>query len=70
MLKPLEQLFLDSVNHGDLRFLTGCEALIHRCTLYDSEVTFFGCTSCLKQRRIFIYKVLIGLLPQYLCDYF
>lgn len=67
---PLEQMFLDSVNHGDLRFLTGCKALIHRCTLYDSEVAFFGCSSYLKQRRIFIHKVLVGLLPQYLCGYF
>lgn len=38
-------MFLGSVNHGVLEFLTGRKALILRCTLYDSEVAFFGCTS-------------------------
>lgn len=60
-------MFLDSVNHGDLRFLTGCKALIHRCTLYDSKVAFFGCTSYFKGGYLF---VVLDLLPQYLCDYF
>lgn len=31
---PLEEMFLDSVNPGGLRFLTGCRALTHHYTPY------------------------------------
>lgn len=70
MLMPLEEMFMDSVNPGDLRFLTGCRALTHCCTLDASQVAFFGGAPFLKQSLTFIYNVVLDLLPQYLCDYF
>ena len=60
---------LDSVYHCALRFVTGCKHLTHHCTLYVKA----DWPSLYVRRRIhwlcFIYKTLIGLVPDYLCAY-
>ncbi len=57
---------LDSVYHGALRFTTNSKALTHHCLLY-SRVGWSELSSRrLKHWYLFIYKVILGLLPSYL----
>ena len=57
---------LDTVYHGALRFMTGCERLTHHCDLYERSdwpsLTVRRGTHWLT----FIYKSLLGLVPCYL----
>ena len=60
---------LDSVYHGALRFITGCRALTHHCTLYGRVEWPSLAARRLSHWHIFIYKAILGLLPNYLCVY-
>lgn len=61
-------LKLDSVYHASLRFITNCRALTHHCELYSRVGWPSLTTRRLCHWYIFIYKVIIGLLPLYLCE--
>ncbi len=57
---------LDSVYHGALRFITNSKVLTHHCLLF-SRVGWLALSS--RRRKhwcLFIYKVILGLLPSYL----
>jgi hypothetical protein len=60
---------LDTVYHNALRFVTGCKASTHHCTLY--KMTNWPSLSV--RRHIhwltFIYKSMLDMLPSYLCSY-
>lgn len=61
---------LDTVYHSALRFIAGCRALTHHCTLYasvQSPVAFTDLTQV--DSLVHIYKAILGLLPSYLCSY-
>ena len=61
---------LDSVYHSSaLRFVTGCKALTHHCTLYSRVEWPSLAARRLSHWQTFIYKAILGILPQYLCSY-
>ncbi len=57
---------LDSVYHGALRFITNSKALTHHCFLYSRVGWSALSYHRLKHWYVFIYKVILGLLPSYL----
>lgn len=60
---------LDTVYHNALRFVTGCKASVHHCTLY--KLTNWPSLSVRRHIHwlIFIYKSMLDMLPSYLCSY-
>ncbi len=58
---------VDSAYHASLRFTANCKALTHHCELY-SRVGWPALATCrLLRWCTFVYKGILGLLPQYLC---
>ncbi len=56
---------LDAVYHRALRFITGCTALTHHCTLYAPVKWSSSSTRRTLHRYNFLYKSILGLLPSY-----
>ena len=57
---------VDVSYHASLRFITNCKALTHHCELYSRVEWPALATRRLSHWYIFIYKVILGLLPHYL----
>ncbi len=57
---------LNSVYHGALRFFTYSKALTHHCFLYSQVGWPASSSRRLKHWYVFIYKVILALLPSYL----
>ena len=57
---------LDSVYHGELRFITKCGPLTHHCELY-AKVSWTSLSARrLSHWYVFIYKIILGIGPSYL----
>lgn len=60
---------LDSVYHCALRFITGCGYGVHHCRLYAAANRPSLSARRLSHWLLFVYKTVLGLLPDYLSTY-
>ena len=58
---------VDTAYHASLRFLPNCKALTHHCELYSRVGWPALATRRLCHWHTFIYKAILGLLPNCLC---